>query len=866
MKFSPIFVSLFLSASLPAAEIFDLDQINPATIEQSWGEAKIGRTADDRELSLGGVPYQKGIGTHANSSIALTLDGKADEFTAIVGASDLRKDTLASVVFALMGDGRELWNSGVLTPQSPPMPVAVNLKGIQKLILTVDDAGDGVSGDHAIWANATIRYSGKVPRAGSEPILIETDALSLHFKADEGGQLYLNRFGAKDGSWQSPLQGQAYPGTDDCRFHDAPVAVIRANGDSALSLIYDKHSTTEEAPGIRHYIITLKDRVDKIFVDLHYRTYTSEDTIQRWAVLRNGLQEPLRVTRLDSAYWQAPAASVPYLEWYDSSDANEAALPMSEKLGHGRRTLESRSGIRHLAGPVPACVVAFGGFPDEEKTPCLLTSLAWSGSMAMNFDITKDAILATSIGVTMHAAGYPLEPGATLESPKCIFTFSPHGKGAASRNLHHWTRRHGMQDGQRLRLIANDSWKDSESSVTEASVIEMIQKSAKLGVELYTLRDGWFGNGTTARTSDASGLGDWQVNNLRFPNGIPILVQTAKEAGIQLGLGFQPEMVNPRSELYPLRPHWLLRHPGRELATAQNQAVLDLTRPEVREFVYKSINDLLIANPHLRAIRWDANIDLLNPYSPHLGPKKQGKLLYQYFDGYYGALKVLAEKHPGVEIHTSASGGGRADHGALLYSHTLDLSDNSHPLHRLRTQWNFSNFLPAIAASSPVTQSGDFKTKFRFDVCMMGQLALGVDPRQTDPAFQNAAITGIEAYKKVRKIVQFAALFRHRSPFESTLPSLNYVSEDRSQALLLAYQIGYTDRPISTTAPVRGLAPEVVYEISEINLPASDSTPRLDPQDRTAQTGQKWMEQGIPLIFHHSNDSAAILLTSVKTP
>jgi hypothetical protein len=229
MNLSPILASLLLVCTLSAAELFELDQINPATIEQSWGEAKIGRSTDDKEISMGGVVYQKGIGTHANSRIDLTLDGKAEELNAIVGASDSQKGTMATVIFAIKGDGRELWNSGVMTPESPPMPVAVNLQGIQKLLLTVNDAGDGVANDHANWANATIRYSGKVPRAGSEPILIETDALSLRFNAGKEGLLHLTYFGAKDGSWQSPFKGPAYPGTSDCKFHDAPVAITRAN-------------------------------------------------------------------------------------------------------------------------------------------------------------------------------------------------------------------------------------------------------------------------------------------------------------------------------------------------------------------------------------------------------------------------------------------------------------------------------------------------------------------------------------------------------------------------------------------------------------------------------------------------------------
>lgn len=855
--------SAILAPIAGASGVLLLDEINPGSIEQGWGQPGIDKSVDGGPIQMGGRIYEKGIGTHSVGSIALGLDGKAEKFTAVVGASDRQKATDSSIVFVVMGDGKELWNSGKMTPDSAPVPVSVKLAGVKKLLLIVNDAGDGNANDHANWADAAIRYNGGAPTAGSESFTLATDDLSLKFVVRKDGTLDVDRFGAADGSWKSPFKGPLYPGSGDCEYHEAPVSITRANGDATLNLIYQDQSTSEEGKDIRHTVITLRDKVQPIFVDVHLRLYPHENMVQQWAVVRNGLAEPIRVNRLDSAFWQAPARSAPHIEWYDSRWGDEAPRPNLEKISRGRRVMENRTGNRHIEGPVPAFVMSFGGFPDEDKSPCLIASLAWSGSMAMSFDHDNKDVFAASIGVTSQTGPYLLEPGKSLASPACLFTYSPHGKGAASRDFHEWTRKYGMRDGGRLRLVDNNSWEGCQFDVSEATIIDMIKGSADLGIELYVMDDGWFGNGPTARTGDKSGLGDWEINHQRFPNGLPRLVQAAKESNIDFGLWFEPEMINPRSELFKQHPGWVLRGPDRELKLERNQAVLDMTNPAVRDFVFKTVDDALTANPELRFIKWDCNSSIHNPYSPHLGPDHQGALLWNYFDNFYGITRKLVEKHPHVDFQACSSGGGRADHGAMLNSHTFWVSDNTNPLFRLRAQWTISTILPPIAATCHVTHSGDFKPKFRFDVSMMGQLGLEIDPRRAEPEFKDAAKTGIAAYKQVREIVQLGKQYRHASPFETTLPSLNYVSADSDRALVLAYQTGTIPSSVETTVPVSGLDPEKSYTLAEINLPAGDNKPRLGKEAKSSATGKVWMEDGIPVRFSRNNDSAALVLTAV---
>ena len=843
-----------------APQSYALDEVNPALIEQGYGEAQIGHDTGGGPMVMGGKTFSKGIGTHAKSAIEFKLDGKALEFTAVVGMSESGRGTKSKAGFTVEGDGKALWSSGPMTPEMEPKAVAVKLDGVRLLVLRVDDGGNGMDYDHANWADAAISYAGARPEPGGRVIHFATDHLRFTYVVLKSGLLEMQYAGARDGSWRAPLRGPAWPGESDCKFHDAPVSIVQANGDTALNLVHESDGSVSESAGVEHVTITLRDKVLPLRVELHFRLFAREDVIEQWAVVRNGLAAPIKIARLDSAYWPGSEGSAPHLEWYEG----EAGKPLREKLAHGRRLLESRGGNRHIQGASPAFVLSFGGFTDETTTPCLVAALGWSGSTRMSFDCDTQGKLAVAAGTGPQAGPFTLDAGGSLASPVCIHTLGLKGKGEASRNLHQWARRYGMRDAQRLRLVDNNSWEGCFFNVSEKTVIDMMKGSAELGIELYVLDDGWFGNGKNARRGDVSGLGDWQVNRALFPNGIERLVAAGKEIGIAFGLWFEPEMINPRSDLIEKHPEWVLRHPGRELKLQRNQAVLDLANPAVREFCFHTVDDILSANSGIRFVKWDANSDINNPYSPFLAAERQGDLLQRYFAGYYGVLRRLVEKHPGVDFQACSAGGGRADLGAMRFSHTFWVSDNTDPMFRLGAQWNLSTFLLPSAATCHVTHAGDYHPKFRFDVSMMGQLGMEIDPRRAEPDYQAAARAGIAAYKSVRDIVQLGRQYRHASPFESATPSLNYVSPDSARALVLAYQTGPTETAISTVTPVSGLDPAKTYRLAEINLPPGDDQPRLAPRARTTASGREWMAGGIPVVFSRRHDSAA--LTLIATP
>ena len=697
-----------------------------------------------------------------------------------------------------------------------------------------------------------------------EKIVLQTESLQVEYSVSEQNALELKELGAKDGSWISPLAGPVFPGEP---FRDGngpryigPIEWLLPNGDRAIELLYKSHEIKEESSGIQHLVVSLKERVYSLEVELHVRAYADVNIFEQWVVVKNGLDKPIHLPRLDSFYAQAIAEQPVFLEWYESDQRDTAGYPIREKLAAGMRRLESRDGNRHKHGPVPAFILGFGQQPGESEGPCMIAALDWMGSSRFSFEINSEKILETSVGV--NQPGQPVvEPGESVASPMCVLSLSGEGKGRASRQLHDWARNHFLENGTRIRLVDNNSWEGAKLRVSEQAIEQMMKDSAELGIELYVLDDGWFANGEDARVNTKAGLGDWEFNTKRFPNELDSIMKTADEFDIEFGIWFEPEMINQKSKLFLKHPEWVMTYPDRPLAKQRTQMALDVANPDVQDYMHDVVDRVLTKYPRVRFVKWDANSNINNGYSPYLGPERQGNLENAYVEGYLKVMRKLTKAHPNVDFQACAAGGGRADLGAMRYSHTFWPSDDTNPIYRLGAQWNFSSFLPANTITAHVTHKGEgFTTKFRFDVSMVGQLGMEVDTRKSEPEYLAASRVGIEAYKQVREIVQLGDQYRHAHPFDSKTPSLNFVSKDKEGALLLAYQTGELEEPLAFSAPVSGLDPERTYRVVEINLPEDDKHPRLAPEIQISKTGKVWMEEGVPLEFTRQYDSAALLL------
>ncbi len=272
-----------------------------------------------------------------------------------------------------------------------------------------------------------------------------------------------------------------------------------------------------------------------------------------------------------------------------------------------------------------------------------------------------------------------------------------------------------------------NNWEATYFDFDEPKLTALFADAKQLGVDLFLLDDGWFGN-KYPRNGDNAGLGDWQENVKKLPHGIGYLVKEAQEQGVKFGIWLEPEMVNPKSELYEQHLDWVIRQPQRPEVYFRNQLVLDLSNPAVQDFVFGIVDSLFTKNPSLAFIKWDCNSVIYNAYSAYLEKKKlpQTHLYVEYVQGLYNVLKRLRAKYPKVPMMLCSGGGGRSDYELLKYFTEFWPSDDTEPVERIYQQYDYSYFFPAIATDCHVTNWGKQPMKFKVDVASMGKLGFDI--------------------------------------------------------------------------------------------------------------------------------------------
>jgi alpha-galactosidase len=389
-----------------------------------------------------------------------------------------------------------------------------------------------------------------------------------------------------------------------------------------------------------------------------------------------------------------------------------------------------------------------------------------------------------------------------------------------------------------------NNWEATYFNFNETKLVELFDGAKQLGVDLFLLDDGWFGN-KFPRDSDKAGLGDWQENKTKLPNGIGRLVEEATKRGIKFGIWLEPEMVNPKSELYQQHPDWILRLPNRAENLARNQLVLDLTNPKVQDFVFSIVDDMLTKNPGVAYIKWDCNRSMTNAYSAYL-KEKQSHLFVEYTRCFYKVLDRIRAKHPHLPIMLCSGGGGRTDYGALKYFTEFWPSDNTDGLERIFIQWGYSYFFPANTMAAHITSMGKGQSlKFRTDVAMAGKLGYDIRVNEFTPQELQFSQEAVTNYKRINDIIWFGDLYRIISPYEENRAVTMYVSENKSKAILFNYILNVRRKDIFTRVPLQGLDPQKKYRFKEINL--FPGTKANNPDNDKVFTGEYLMTVGLNL-------------------
>jgi alpha-galactosidase len=524
------------------------------------------------------------------------------------------------------------------------------------------------------------------------------------------------------------------------------------------------------------------------------------------------------------------------------------------KLPPGITVLDSKIGVRASRFRIPSFMLSVGGPARETEGEVYGGSLEWSGSYQLAFEVDFTNRLRALCGINPFAEQYNLKPGETFTTPSMLWTLSGHGEAQISRNFHDWARHYGFRDPDKDRPVLLNNWEATGFKFNEQKIVSLFDGAREIGAELFLLDDGWFGN-NHPRNDDHAGLGDWQVNTNKLPHGLSFLADAAAQRGLKFGIWMEPEMVNPKSDLFEQHPDWAIQEPHRPLELSRHQLDLDLSRPSVQDFVWKVIDDTL-SSPGVSFTKWDANRYVTQPGSPYLPPSEQSELLIDYDFALYKIMAHMAEKFPDVLAMACSGGGGRVDYGSLKYFDSFWPSDNTDPLSRVFIQWGFSYFFPAETMCCHVTRSGNRPLKFAADVAMSGALGVDMDLSRNKPEDNGFLASAIKLYKDdLRDIVQHGDLYRLESPYENPRATMDYVTSDKSRAVLFIYQI----KPGPQSAVVlRGLDPQRTYHVREVNL-REGVTSALGKND-TEITGATLMQDGLISPCQNECDSAVIEL------
>ena len=590
-------------------------------------------------------------------------------------------------------------------------------------------------------------------------------------------------------------------------YRESPVSLRHANGEATDFLFRSCEIVVGSVPapglpggrgGDETLLLTLFDEAAGAELDLVFTVFAEADVITRRAALRNVGSAPLTVTKLMSSMLDLPGSytmTAFHGGWI--AEARREAAP----VGSARTAIESVTGFsshRHN----PGFLLSEPG-AGEDHGRVYGFNLIWSGNHYASAQRSFQGITRVMQGVSPADFARVLAPGESFYTPEAVLSFSADGFNGLSAHMHDFVNRHivpARWQG-RERPVLYNSWEGCGMDFTERRLVDLGKKAAKLGCELFVLDDGWFG----ARSDDRAGLGDYGVNKKKLPGGLSGLARKLKAEGLAFGLWFEPEAVNPDSGLYRAHPDWAIGEPGREPVYGRNELLLDLTRPEVRDYIVKSVSGTL-DSADISYVKWD-----MNRHSTALGAKA-----YDYILGLYDVLGRIFGPRPEILLESCASGGNRFDLGMLCFGPQIWASDDTDPVERLEIQTGLSYLYPLSTMGAHVSASPHAQTlrrtplSTRGNVSFFGVLGYELDLRFLSAMDEKDIRDQIAYYKRHRPLFQFGRFRRLPAPEGETRWQVSAGADEAAVGIF--YRLTHAAPPLDELRAV-GLDPEGRYTV-----------------------------------------------------
>jgi alpha-galactosidase len=617
-----------------------------------------------------------------------------------------------------------------------------------------------------------------------------------------------------------------YPASGNGDFRLPAFGVRFADGSPVVEPVYKGHRVfpgkgeppglpalyTEDAGEAETLELELEDLPSGLRIFLYYTIFADPGCLVRRVRFYNGGAEPLTLESAMSASLDLPGP-----DWNLITLTGAWARECRQTEGPlrpGFQGVESRRGISgHQQNPFLLLKRPGTG---EFAGDALAWSLVYSGNFLASAEVDPAGITRLRIGINPRDFSWELAPDAFFDTPEAVLAYSSQGLNRLSQDLHQLYRtrlaRGYWRDRDRPVLLNN--WEGTYFTFTDSTLLEMAAAAKDLGIELFVLDDGWFGE----RDADDSSLGDWFPDTRKLPGGVAALAEKITALGLRFGLWIEPEMISRRSRLFAAHPDWAVGVPHRERTELRRQYVLDMSRPEIVDHLFNILRDLISSAP-ISYIKWDMNRSLTEPMSLALPPRRQGEFFHRYCLGLYDLYRRLTAAFPQVLFESCAGGGGRFDPGLLGFAPQGWLSDDTDARERLFIQSGASLVYPLSSMGAHVSAVPNHQTgrsaplSFRAMTAFFGVLGFELDPAKLS-AEERAEIAGYTAfYRARRRLFQRGRFFRLQSPASPDYAAWMVLAPDGGEAVVGYYTLLAQPNPPPRRLRLGGLEADARYEL-----------------------------------------------------
>lgn len=619
-----------------------------------------------------------------------------------------------------------------------------------------------------------------------------------------------------------------FPGCNTGDYRESAIEVLDAQGHNAVELVYKGHRIFYGKPGLpglpatfgkEDECMTLEiDAVDKCLgmeATLRYSIFADADAIARSVSVRNNSEHSFYLTRIMSSSLDMDQEDYRLLTLHGSW-ARERHMDFRE-IGYGKQSVGSTKGeSSHQEHPFMALVSEKA---DQERGSVYGFHFVYSGNFLAQVEKNQFDSLRVQMGIHPKNFCYEVKPGECFEAPEVILVYSAEGLGGMSRTFHDLYRNHLIRSPykNKKRPILINNWEATYFDFNTDKLLSIAREAKKAGIEMLVMDDGWFGR----RNDDNTSLGDWFVNEEKLSGGLKKLVDEVNKIGLKFGIWFEPEMISPDSDLYRAHPDWAIAIDGRTPCRSRNQFVLDLTRPEVVDYVYNAVSDIL-HSANIEYVKWDMNRQLTDLGSVYLGKENQGELSHRYVLAVYELQERLTKEFPNLLLENCSGGGARFDPGMLYYSPQIWCSDDTDAIERLIIQEGTALIYPLSTMGAHVSDCPNHTvgrvTPFstRGNVALAGTFGYELDITKISEEDRAQIPEQVAMYHKYNDLVRNGDYYRIAS-YQSNhfYDCYEVVAKDKSEVLITYVQVLGRPNCHSRVLKLAGLKPELRYRNEE---------------------------------------------------